>query len=893
MSARVIDLDLAGGLSDRHGLGPYRRALVLLRWAGRPVGAVRVPLPGGSLRAADLQAAIAADAKLSKRLVEQQAITWLLQRPAGRPAPDHSRIDAVPGGGPGELSHSIIVCTRDRASDLRRCLDSLLRLWPGGGEIVVVDNAPSDQRTRQLCARYPVRYVREDRPGLNWARARGAREAGGEILLFTDDDVVVDPGWARAALEPFAHPRVAAVTGLTMPLELETEAQELFEAYGGFGRGFERRTFDYSIMAPAAAGIVGAGANMAVRRGLALGLRLFEAELDCGSVARTGGDNYAFYHLLAEGYQIVYEPAALVWHRHRRDYAALSRTLADYSIGGFAFLTRCLVQHGDWQTLPVALEWLWTDHARQLARALLRRPRRLPLDLVLAQIAAVPLGPKAYFDSRKLENVVAASAASAGDAEDERLKSLLQTASQPGVVAPSGASAADAESEGRNSLLLSVVIPSFNRRASLDLVLRALAAQSLPREQFEIIVVLDGSTDGSAELLRAWQAGPLPNLRWRWQPNAGQAQARNQGALLARAPVLVFVDDDIAAAPDLLAVHAARHAAGQRIAVLGDSRLVREQRESYYHLLVWAWWEDTYHRRALPGRQPGYRDFCAGNVSLRRDDFLAAGGFDPAFRGYGGEDFELGWRLLRAGVALHADRRAQALHYHRTTVRGNLRATRQEGRADVLLGRKHPELRAGLRLMKVTNDRYGLLIRLAMMAPRLGDALMLAERAALPLYERAQMRRRWLKAFNNLRGYAYWRGVRDALGSWPALRRYQAGALPLPEAHIELDAGGLPAELPPLWVDGPSRVALFVQGQPLGTLELEEPIQDPLRPFLAETIAKWLARRQPAGAVFGAGSYVGGGGQAGAYGSAAGLAAAEGAGAEAAASAQPVGARRA
>ena len=390
--------------------------------------------------------------------------------------------------------------------------------------------------------------------------------------------------------------------------------------------------------------------------------------------------------------------------------------------------------------------------------------------------------------------------------------------------------------------LISVVVPSYNRRASLDLVLAALAQQSLPPEQYEVIVVLDGSSDGSAEFLAGWQAARMPRLRWHWQTNAGQALARNQGARLARSPLLLFLDDDIVAEPDLLAVHLASHAGGQPLAVLGDCRMVRERRESYYHLLAWAWWEDTYHRRALPGRQAGYRDFCAGNVSLRREDFLRVGGFDPDFRGYGGEDFELGYRLLRGGVRFVPNRLAQARHYHRTGVDGSLRVTRQEGAADVLLGRKHLALRSGLRLMRVTNDRYGWLIRLAMRAPAAGDALMRGLRAQLPLYERAQMRRRWLKTFNNMRGYAYWRGVRDALGSWDALRRYQAEALPLPEAELRLD-GGLPAALPQLWVEGPSRLSLSMGGQPFDTLRLDSHIEGPLRPFLAEALIEQFQPR--------------------------------------------------
>lgn len=394
-----------------------------------------------------------------------------------------------------------------------------------------------------------------------------------------------------------------------------------------------------------------------------------------------------------------------------------------------------------------------------------------------------------------------------------------------------------------NNLACSVIIPSYNRRATLEMVLEGLARQTLPRDAFEVIVVLDGTTDDSAAMLANWQqAGRLAHLRWHSQANSGQALARNAGVQLAAAPVVVFLDDDVVPEPELLAVHAGHHRAGARQAVLGDCLVVRERRDSLYHLGVWAWWEDTYQRRALPGRQPGYRDFCAGNVSLRRADFLNVGGFDPAFRGYGGEDFELGYRLLRAGVTLVADRSARARHYHRTTVAGVLKATRQEGQGDVLLGRKHPELRAGLRLMSIPRDRYGLLVRTAVQAPAVGDRIVALLQRTLPLFERVQMRRRWLAYFNHVRGYAYWRGVRDALGSWAALLTYRAGATPLPHQQLDISAG-LPANLPPLWVDGPSTLDITYHGKLLGTLRLPDAIEEPLRPYLARQLIEQFGPR--------------------------------------------------
>lgn len=395
----VLEAELAEPLTDREGLDRYAMALVLVRLHREPMGAVYLPVTGGRVTAADLRAAVLADAPLTRRLTRAD----LERRLAGPPDP--------PAEPP---SWTVVVCSRDRASDLRSCLASLVAAdQPPGGEILVVDNASADDSTRLAAEACGVRCVREDRPGLNWARSRGIREASGDVVLFTDDDVVVDREWIAELLAPFAASRVAATTGLTVPLELEAEAQVLFERYGGFSRGFDRREYDLTTMRPAAAGRVGAGANMAVRRSVAEELSLFDAELDCGTVARTGGDTYAFYRLLAEGYRIVYTPRALNHHRHRRDVPALRRTLYDYSVGGFAYLLRCWVDHGDWDAPRTAVSWLVHDHARQLARVVFRRPDRLPWPLVRDYLRGVPHAPGAYRAARRRERELAAAGAAA------------------------------------------------------------------------------------------------------------------------------------------------------------------------------------------------------------------------------------------------------------------------------------------------------------------------------------------------------------------------------------------------------------------------------------------------------------------------------------------------
>jgi GT2 family glycosyltransferase len=298
---------------------------------------------------------------------------------------------------------SVIVCTRDRTEDLASCLPGLQRLAAQGHDVVVVDNAPSDDGTARLVANYPlIRYVLEPQPGLDSARNRGLRVASGDIVAFTDDDGQIDAGWLTALLRNFDDPMVAVVTGITMPLELETESQLWFEETNGFGRGFERQTFDSTSKHPLAAGAVGAGVNMAIRRDFAMNhIGLFDEALDCGTPALTGGDQEFFYRVLERGYRIVYDPAALVWHKHRRDWESLRKTLYSYGAGVYAWWTRALLVEGEWTLLKAGPRWFWQHHVGQFVRALLRRPGHVPYDLALAELRGALTGPGRYLKSRR------------------------------------------------------------------------------------------------------------------------------------------------------------------------------------------------------------------------------------------------------------------------------------------------------------------------------------------------------------------------------------------------------------------------------------------------------------------------------------------------------------
>jgi hypothetical protein len=246
-----------------------------------------------------------------------------------------------------------------------------------------------------------VRYAREDVPGLDAARNRALRDATSELVAFIDDDAVADSRWLAALRRNFFHPLVACATGLTMPLELETPAQEWFERHTPFQKGFKRRVFKGEDHNPLAVGRIGAGVNMCLRRSVAEEVGWFDEALDSGTPTRSGGDHEMFTRLLSHGYHIVYDPTALNFHRHRRTWEDLRKTLYGYGVGAYSNLTRSLLVERELTAPRIAWSWFCHEQFPTLVRSLLRRPNSRPLDLILSELRGCLEGPFAYFASRR------------------------------------------------------------------------------------------------------------------------------------------------------------------------------------------------------------------------------------------------------------------------------------------------------------------------------------------------------------------------------------------------------------------------------------------------------------------------------------------------------------
>ncbi|MGI9059679.1 MAG: glycosyltransferase family 2 protein [Ktedonobacteraceae bacterium] len=308
---------------------------------------------------------------------------------------------------------SVIVPTHERTEQLRSCLQSLLSLHYPTYEIIIVDNAPRTNATADFIGQtyrdVPcIRYICEERPGASEARNRGIMAARGEILAFTDDDAVVDPYWLIELVRAFSSADdVACVTGLVLPLELETPAQFWFEEYGGFSKNFSRRIFDMAQhypelpLHPFTAGQFGSGVCMAFTRAFLLSVNGFDLALGPGVPARAGEDLALFFQAIMHGHTLVYTPAALLYHLHRRDYTSLRQQMYSYGVGLAAYLTKNICDTPrllfDFASkVPYGLYFTLSNRSSKNKK----KSSHYPKELTRLELAGMLYGPFAYVRQR-------------------------------------------------------------------------------------------------------------------------------------------------------------------------------------------------------------------------------------------------------------------------------------------------------------------------------------------------------------------------------------------------------------------------------------------------------------------------------------------------------------
>lgn len=387
MRSKVISLELSEGIKPIPGLQDFAGLYFLVRYKKTPIGFV-------ILKNEMSEETISVN-QIRESITRQ--IGWALVR-----AVLGSKFRPVMNANVPIRPVSVIVCTRDRALQLDDCLQALLSLDYLDYEIIVVDNAPSDDATAKLVAGFPVRYVREDRPGLNWARNRGIAEAKYDLVAFIDDDARPERDWLHFISAAFSDSAVMAVTGLIVPAELETRAQSLFEfSYGGMGKGFRRRFVNGNALTTQEllwANAFGVGTNMAFRRLIFNHIGPFDVELDVGTPSGGGGDLEMFHRLLARGYTLLYEPSALVWHFHKREIASFRKLLFNNGRGFGAYLLTC-ARKGTVGKKPILIfamrNWLGGWLTRQFMR-----PKGMARHMVMIEFFGALLSPLFYGISR-------------------------------------------------------------------------------------------------------------------------------------------------------------------------------------------------------------------------------------------------------------------------------------------------------------------------------------------------------------------------------------------------------------------------------------------------------------------------------------------------------------
>lgn len=406
LSNRITEIDI--GIDINGDI--YRRALALVRLNNQPLGVVAIELESaGGLTSREC--AVQIWVALSDEIMEltggaKRADIILQMLTTGIMVSDPPRYYIDP-------YITIVVATHNRTQSIAACLESMLELDYSHYDIIVVDNAPSSDETADYIATYfadedKVRYIREMEPGLATAHNAALPHITAPIIAFTDDDVLVDKYWLRGFADAFhADNDVACVTGMIFPAELETQAQMWVEKSNGFNKGFHRKFFNMdkhrpdSPIFPYAAGMFGSGANMAFRTDALKKMDGFDITLGAGSKGVGGDDLAAFFDIISAGYTLVYEPASIVHHHHRREYVGLQHQAYGYGVGLTAYLTRVILNEPK-RIFDILLKTpagikhvLSADSSKNIDK-----PTNFPEELSAMERKGWLHGPRAYLKSR-------------------------------------------------------------------------------------------------------------------------------------------------------------------------------------------------------------------------------------------------------------------------------------------------------------------------------------------------------------------------------------------------------------------------------------------------------------------------------------------------------------
>lgn len=300
---------------------------------------------------------------------------------------------------------------------------------------------------------------------------------------------------------------------------------------------------------------------------------------------------------------------------------------------------------------------------------------------------------------------------------------------------------------------LSVIIPTFNRAQRLRACLTALCEQTQPLSDIEVVVVVDGSTDGTCEMLA--QLKTPYSLRVVEQRNRGQCAALNHGAEIAKGRFCLFLDDDIVATHELLAEHLRTQKENRGVVGIGQLGITVPDGSGWFARCFARGWIEHYERLNQGVRSLTYEDCYGGNMSVPRASFITAGGFALDLpRCY---DVELAYRLERLGLSFVYIKHAMGVQDERKGCFSLIGDSEESGKAAVEISRRHPAMLPQL-LGTFSNIRpqERLLCRLLLMLGVPGHLLVYIG----PILSRPAVMYNW---YRFVQRYSYWRGVRRAL----------------------------------------------------------------------------------------------------------------------------------
>lgn len=416
----VADLELTEPLALRpEPPAIYAEVRALVRLHGMPVGQVSLSLVDHTPMALADRVWSQLGPEISAAAARQGHAQPTILTPEGLfsatelPSPSGAAPGEVPTRSPSHGNVAVVIATRNRTAILQRCLATIAAQSVRPMQIIVVDNAPTDESTCELLtgpfgAAHGITYVREDRPGLGIAHNAALPHLRAEFAAFTDDDVLADRFWLAGLLDGFATgPNVMCVTGMIVPAELETREQLWTEDYLGFTKGYEPRLFDLvanrpeSPLYPFAAGILGSGANMAFRTTYLRRVGGFDGSLGTGTMSRGGDDLAAFHEVIMNGHQLAYAPSAIIRHFHNKTYASIKRQMSGYGVGLTAYLASAVARR------PSSLLTITRRVVGGVAHIVgpsSAKVQNLPIDypseLVWAERLGMLIGPMSYIRTR-------------------------------------------------------------------------------------------------------------------------------------------------------------------------------------------------------------------------------------------------------------------------------------------------------------------------------------------------------------------------------------------------------------------------------------------------------------------------------------------------------------